>query len=273
MWPVLFQTGKITIYSLGVAVAVGWWWAFFLIWRRWREKGIEEEQAVDVFLASSFWGVIFSRLGYVFLHWPILGLSVGRWLNVFAYCGFSFEFGLAGFLMALYFFCRREKWPFWRLADEAVFGLAPLGFWVELGAFLDGAGLGAETGFFWGIFFPGEMIRRHPISLIAVVFYLLLTVYFGWAEKRWRGWQWYKSQKEGFLFFSLMMAVAGLNFWLAFLRPPGLYSTLIEILSLVVWLWGAGSLYFFSGRELKEEGRWFKKDKRKKENGQTKTEH
>jgi phosphatidylglycerol:prolipoprotein diacylglycerol transferase len=253
MFPILFKIGDLSFSSLGVAVGLGFFIAFFIIWRRLKERGADEEKIVDAVLFSSLTGLIFSRVFFVFSHFQIFKFYLIRWAYFNRYPGFSYWGAIFGFLLGFYYFTKREKWPFFKMADELVFGLTVFSVLVHFGCLLDGSNLGAETGLFWGLFYPGDMVRRHPVSLFQAILSLLLWFYLLKIERIWRTWEWYKSKKEGFLILNFLIFSSLFEFLLAFLKPAGLYSSLIEkagglSVLLISTLW----LFFRSGRKLKE---------------------
>jgi len=107
-----------------------------------------------------FWvalGVILGgRLGYVlfydlsaYLAQPLLIVQVWRG-------GMSFHGGLIGVLLAVFFFSRREKKPFFALMDF-IAPLAPIGLGLGRIANFIGAELwGKYTGAGWGVVFPTD---------------------------------------------------------------------------------------------------------------------
>ena len=228
MLPVLFSAGPVTFYTFGFFLAVGFFLAAFIVWRRLKDLGFKEEKIIDGIIVSTAAGLLVSRL---------VGTSFGHWFLVGQSSGFSFLGGLAGVILGLFWFCRRQKWDFWRVADEAAFGILPFFFLAQLGAFFDGTGQGRPTNMPWGIFFPGSLVRRHPISLLMAIFLFLIWVFLLKIERQWRTWSWYKSQAPGFIFLAFLGLVFLANFLLAFLKENSLYFYWLEI---ALSLLGAG---------------------------------
>jgi phosphatidylglycerol:prolipoprotein diacylglycerol transferase len=254
MFPILFKINNFYFSSLGIAVGLGFFVAFFLIWRRLKEINLEEEAAVDLFLFASLAALVFSRLGYVLFNLTEFRFEIVKWLFFHRYPGFSLWGAVLGFFWGLRLYSRREKWNFFKIADEVTFGLLPFLILAQLGMFLDGSNQGAETGLFWGMFFPGDPVRRHPVSLFALAAFLLIWVYFMKIDRLWRSWEWYKSQKDGFLFYLFLILSSLVVFLLAFLKPAGLYFSLLEKLvsGLVLGL-SLILLYRRSGRKVRED--------------------
>ncbi|HUW21725.1 MAG TPA: prolipoprotein diacylglyceryl transferase family protein [Candidatus Bathyarchaeia archaeon] len=254
MLPILFKIGEFSFSSLGLSLALAFLVCFFIIWRRLREANLNEEKIVDAFLFSVIGAIIMSRAFYILLSWPTFKFNLIKWLYFNYFPGFTFTGALVGFLLSFYFFSRRQKWNFYKVADELIFGLLPFAMVTELGIFLDGSDLGAETGMPWGLFFPGDMVRRHPVSLFKSLLFLSLWVYFLRIERIWRSWNWYRSHKEGFILINFVIFTSVFKLALAFLKPIGLYSVLVEkVGSLSLLVMGIIWLYMRSGRDISED--------------------
>lgn len=234
MLPVLFSAGPLTIYTFGFFLAVGFFLAAFIIWRRLFDLGFKEEKIIDGIIFSAFWGLILSRVFYIFQNFEKFGFFLGRWVFFGRYPGFSFWGALIGTILGWFWFCRWQKWDFWRVADEVTFGILPFLFLAQLGAFFDGTGGGKPTSMPWGVFFPGSLVRQQPLCLFMAIFLFLIWVFLLKIERQWRTWSWYKSQAPGFIALISLGLIFLANFPLAFLKESRLYFYWLEIiLSLV----------------------------------------
>ncbi|MGB9706843.1 MAG: prolipoprotein diacylglyceryl transferase family protein, partial [Microgenomates group bacterium] len=101
MLPVLFSLGPVTVYTFGFFLAVGFFLAAFIIWRRLRDLGFREEKIIDGIIFSAAWGILVSRLFFVFQNLNNFGLSPGRWVLIGRYPGFSFWGAVGGILFGL----------------------------------------------------------------------------------------------------------------------------------------------------------------------------
>jgi len=244
MLPVLFSLGPVTFYTFGFFLAVGFFLAAFIIWRRLKDLGFREEKIIDGIIVLAVCGFLVSRLFFIFQNWEDFGVFFARWFLFSRYPGFSFWGGITGVFLGLFWFSRRQKWDFWRVADEVTFGILPFFVLVQLGAFFDGANSGKPTNMPWGVFFPGSLLRQHPISLFMAIFLFLIWFFLLRIERQWRTWTWYKSQAPGFITLTSLGLMFFTNFLLAFLKETKLYFYWLEIIlsSLGVvlsamWIW------------------------------------
>lgn len=241
MLPVIFSFGSFVFHSLGFWLAIGVIIFVFNGWKRLKELGYEEEKVLDFLLLAIFTSLIVSRAFYIILNFSQFGLCPPCWLLFGRFPGFSFWGAVAGFWLTAFWQSKKQKWDFWRLADEMIFALLPFMIIAQAGILFDGTMLGKPTTMPWGIFFAGSMIRRQPVSFFAVLLFVLIWLYALVVERHWRGWVWCKSKEAGFLTLSVMALALLSNGSLAFLRDFPVYFFWLEALSsllLFIFLFG-----------------------------------
>jgi len=234
MLPVLFTIGPITVYTFGFFLGIGSFLAAFIIWRRLKDIGLREEKIIDGIIFCAFLGIFFSRIFFVVQNFSEFEESLIRWIFIGRYPGFSFWGGLSGGFLGLFLFCRRQKWNFWRVADEVTFGILPLSFLFQLGTFFNGGGVGKPTTMPWGVFPPGSLVRQHPVSLLMAIFIFIIWITLLKLEREWRTWSWYKSQRSGFVTLVFLGLLSLVNLPLAFLKENKLYFFWLEIILTLV---------------------------------------
>lgn len=241
MFPVLFSIGPVTIYTLSFLTAIGFLLSSFLTWRRLRNLGLEEEKVLDLILAQAFWGFVFSRVGYILIHFKDFGFFLTRWILIGRFPGLTFWGAMVGGILVLIRFCKKNNRSFWPVADEIAFSYLPLMVLIQIGCFFDGCLRGIPTSLPWGMFFPNDFIRRQPLALYNSVFFFLIWLFLLRAERRWRTWSWYKSSAEGFISLSFLSLALATSFLLAFLEDGGLYylwfkkiATLFGLLAILI---------------------------------------
>jgi len=230
MLPVLFTIGPITVYTLGFFLGIGFFLTAFIIWRRLKELGLREEKIIDSILFSFLVALFFSRVFFIVQNFSEFGWFFSRWIFVARFPGFSFWGGVGGGFLGLFLFCYKQKWDFWRVADEVTFGILPFLFLFQLGTFFDGSGFGRPTSMPWGFFPPGSLVRQHPVSLLMAIFIFLIWLLLLKVERHWRTWKWYRSQKPGFIILTFFILLFTANFLLAFLKENKLYFYWLEII-------------------------------------------
>ena len=184
------------MFVLGDAIAS------FLIWRRLTDLGYETERVIDFLLLSGLAGF---GLSYLL---PLNGLVLG-------------------FCLILFFF-RRFRWDYWSVLDEVVYGLLPGLILFQLGNFFRGHLPGKPTQLPWGIYFPGDLLRRQPVALYSALGLVLFWLFLKLIERRWRSWSWGKA-KVGLIASLFLFFLSSINLLLAFCREMDLYSFWLEL--------------------------------------------
>ena len=253
MLPIILSTGPITLYTYGFLLAVGIFLESFIIWRRLRDLGLKEEKVIDFLLLGLLLGLLFSRLIFVVQNFSYFGWHPLRWLLFTNYPGLASLGWWLGMFAALWRFVKVEKWDFWRTADEITFGLFPFLILLQLGSFLDGSGFGRSTNMFWGIYSPGILLKRHPLSLFSASFLFIIWFFLIKVERHWRVWEWYKSKESGFIALTAMGLIFLTNIPLAFIREAKVYLYLVQIaLNSISFILILIIFYLRSGRSLKK---------------------
>jgi hypothetical protein len=198
-----------------------------------------------------FLSLLGARTGFVLTQWP----ERIRFLDLVTNPGFSWQSALLTTLISLFFYCQRQKWDFFKVADFVVFGLVLGLIFANLGRFISFLTLTD-----WRTFIP------LGLSLAYILLYFLLLHF----DKNYRTYEWYKNRRgeaaPGFLllffliFSSLLELIANfLNQW------PQLFSwhKIGDILIIVI----AGLVFYgrSGGRDLTI---WLSSFKRKKEQNQ-----
>lgn len=226
----------------------------FIAWRRLLELGLNEEKIIDFIIIGGGFSLLLSRIFFIAENFPQFGFQLERWLFFGRYPGFSFWGGLIGFWLGLLWITKKQKWDFWQVGDEVIFGILPLLVLVQIGYFFDGSLLGRPTGMPWGVFFPGNLVRRQPVSLFAALAIFLIWIFLRRIERQWRIWEWYKSKANGLLTLSFWSLLLFSNLMLAFLKESKLYFFWGEFsLSLFGLIVSLGLIYRRAGRNLKED--------------------
>lgn len=182
--PVLISIGPFAIrwYSLAYVVGIlgG---AYYVDWLNKKPPVLKNFSAMDDLIVWSIFGIILGgRLGYVlfynaefYLHYPLEALKV--WQG-----GMSFHGGLAGLILAVYWFCKKKSVPFLAVTDLCA-AAAPIGLALgRVANFINGELYGRVTDSPMGMVFPtGGALPRHPSQLYeaaleGVVLFLILLI-------------------------------------------------------------------------------------------------
>lgn len=195
MYPVLFQIGPLTIYSLGVFWALGALAAVWILQLELKRYQQNPELASTIVMSAAIGGLIGARFLFIIEEWehftraPLALLLSGS--------GFSWFGGLLGGGLAAAGLIRKHRLPFWQAADMCAPALA-LAYGIgRIGCFLAGdATWGKVADVPWAMAFPDAVAgwadpltgipyppgtRVHPTQLYElvqslIVFGILWTV-------------------------------------------------------------------------------------------------
>ncbi|MFA5770568.1 MAG: prolipoprotein diacylglyceryl transferase family protein [Patescibacteria group bacterium] len=165
MLPVLLNLGFLKIYTFGVFLVLGFFWAIFLLWKNIRLTSFKEEDVFDGLFISMFGALFFGRLVYVLLNFKDFGFNLLKIILVNGYPGMSLYGSVFGGLLILYLFTRSRKIYFNDLVDYFITPLFITFVFGKIGAFFSGVEIGTKTNFLFKIKYVGFDGLRHLTSL------------------------------------------------------------------------------------------------------------
>ncbi|MEA3306120.1 MAG: prolipoprotein diacylglyceryl transferase, partial [Candidatus Omnitrophota bacterium] len=175
MHPILFEFGKLRIYSYGVMVALGFLIALYFAAREAKRAGIAPEKMFDIGLQAILFGIISARALHVFVNLSYYAASP---LDIIMINkgGLAFHGGLFGGILAVWYYIKRNKMNLWKTADVIIPYVA-LGQSIgRIGCLLNGCCYGTPTQLPIGISFPGRLLPLHPTQVYSSVFLFLMFI-------------------------------------------------------------------------------------------------
>lgn len=169
--PVAIHLGPVAIHWYGLMYVIGFFLAHALTKKQLVERGewntrVSPEHFEGLFTWLILGVVLGGRIAYVLFY--NLPYYIHHPLHIFYVWegGMSFHGGLAGPLIAGWWYCRRHSLPFLVLSD-CLFTVAPIGLALgRLGNFINGELWGRVTDVPWGMVFQGAgPLPRHPSEL------------------------------------------------------------------------------------------------------------
>lgn len=194
MYPILFEFGPITVFSLWFFVACGFVAGSMVFVHFAKRMRVRLNLLADNSFALFFWTLGMSRLAFVMLHPEFFFYrfnlkSVGALFAVWDK-GLSFWGALFAFLIGVFYLSKKYEQSPLKLLDilaPAVFiGM----FFGNIGAFLDGINYGMPTNLPWGMTFRSANVKYisaiHPTQLYSAFYALGLGLVLATLLKRWR---------------------------------------------------------------------------------------
>jgi len=209
--PTLLHLGPFEIRYYGLVYVIGFLLVWFILDKNKKELKLTKQQVENLIIYLILGVVIGSRLFEVIFWEPAYYLA--NPLKIFAFWqgGMSFHGGFMGAIFVVYYFCKKHKLSFAKLADILVI---PAVFILALGRianFINSELVGTITNARWCVQFPGYEGCRHPVQLYGAAGRFLLFGYL-LALKKLNKW------KPGFLFWNFVLFIGIGRFVIDFLR-------------------------------------------------------
>ncbi|MEM4240011.1 MAG: prolipoprotein diacylglyceryl transferase [Candidatus Woesearchaeota archaeon] len=243
--PVLVQLGPLQIRWYGLMWALAFLFVYWYVRRSARQGALKlSDNDVDILMVWLVAGVIIgARLLEVFLwDWKYYSANPAEIIAIW-HGGLSFHGGLAGGIIAGYFFARSRKIPFLRLCDACIVPIALGQAFGRIGNFINGELFGRITSVPWAVKFPGAEGYRHPSQLYEaaydIVIFIVLLLLAG------------KKRQDGFIFALFLVLYSIFRFATEFFREPTSYvlgltlgqALCVPMLAAGIWL------FFYSERK------------------------
>ena len=249
--PVLFDFSLFSVHLeiryYGIIYMLSFIIAYFMIKHlaRQRKLGMTDDDAADLILYILIGVVSGARIFYIIFYNLPYYLQNPLEMIALWHGGLSFHGGLVGAILASWYFCRKKKINFYKIADiaviPAVIGLA-LG---RIANFLNGELVGKITRVPWGVKFSGYEGFRHPTQLYeSLKNFAIFAVL--WKIKD-------RKLPDGFLFWTFVTSYGLLRFCIEFIKeadPPEVYYfglNVGQLLTLPMFVGGAIMLYRLKG--------------------------
>ncbi len=155
--PVLFELGPLTIRWYGLLFAAGFFLAYIVIRRIFRNEGISDKVLDRLTIYMVVATVVGARLGHTFFYEPEYYFRnpfeiLKIWRGGLASHGAAF-----GILIALWLFAKKERKPYIWILDRVVIVIALAGACVRFGNLMNSEIYGVETSLPWAFVFLRDM--------------------------------------------------------------------------------------------------------------------
>jgi len=247
MYPILVQLGPLTIYSLWICAAIGFFVAFLIVYKLLQKDRTKLNFLADHSLLILFGAIIMARIVFVAQNYKIYfaQIDLEHILGIFYIWdkGLSFWGGMFGLVLTLVYFCREHKENIWKWLDIITMGTMGGLVFGNLGAFLDGISYGNETDLPWGVIIETSRfaVPIHPTQVYAMIYTLGITILL------WNLLSTAFGKKEGNITLTGALCYAGFRFLEEFLRGDESNDLLglreAQIFCIII-LAGAGTLLY-----------------------------
>lgn len=183
MYPILLEIGPITIYSLWIFVAIGFFAALLIMNKLVQKNRLSLKFINKYSLAIFFGGLFMSRLFYVVRNYQVFfaDFSFEGFLQIFYIWndkGLSPWGGVVGVALSLLYFARREGESIRKWFDVFSVSIMSAIAFMNVGAFFDGINYGTETNLPWGVLVANSIyaVPIHPVQIYAAMYSGIITI-------------------------------------------------------------------------------------------------
>lgn len=259
--PIALSVGsfQITWYALCFLLA---WVATYRLFSFFERVRNPQERLSQEKIESLFWWLLLTafmgaRLGYALFYAPEYFIhhvselfvpydfSTGTWMTL---SGMSYHGGLLGVALGGLYWAKKEGISWLYLGDRLALVAPVISLFGRLGNFLNQELPGKVTTLEWGVYFPGQEVLRHPVTLYGVFLegtFLLVVMYF--LQKR--------CKQEGQVLFGYLFLYGAVRFVIECWREPdpgvGLFLDIFsrgQVLSFVMIGTAIFGWFFYSKR-------------------------
>ena len=252
MHPVLFEYGRITLYTYGLFVALAFIAGLWLAGREAERRGLDPRMVQDLGFLVLIAAILGARLFFVLIEWRHF---VDHPLQVFEIWkgGLVFYGGFTAAILAGVLYVRAKELPTWDVGDLAVPSLALGQALGRLGCFFAGCCFGAECDLPWAVTFsdPRSLaplgVALHPSQLYAAAANLVIFAVLYWGVRL-------RQSSSGQVLGSYLVLYPTTRFLLEFLRddPRGALGGLSTSQALGIPLLAVGLWILFTRRPGRE---------------------
>ncbi|MEW6488507.1 MAG: prolipoprotein diacylglyceryl transferase [Thermodesulfobacteriota bacterium] len=190
MFPILFEYGRLTLYTYGLLIAGGFLAALWLVGREARRRGLDPKALQDLGFVVLLAALVGSRLFFVLLEWEHFVEHPWQVFEIWK-GGLVFYGGFVGAALAALWVVRAKGLPLWTTGDIVAPAVALGQTFGRLGCFFAGCCYGAACDLPWAVTFtdPGSLaplhVALHPTQLYsAAANFAVFAVLYGWARPR-----------------------------------------------------------------------------------------
>ena len=194
MYPILFEFGPITVFSLWLFIAVGFITGSYIFIKLAKRNRVRFTIITDNSFALFLWTLLISRLVFVIINYDLY-FYLFRFQNIikiFAVWdkGLSFWGAILAWITGIWYLSKKQNQSPLQLFDIITPSILCGMIIGNIGAFLEGINYGTPTELPWGMMFRNANVRYisdiHPTQLYASLYTLILSIGILFVYKRTR---------------------------------------------------------------------------------------
>lgn len=225
MFPTLLSFGPITISAFGVSVALSLVVGAFIVWQIARDRGLADEKILDNVVIVAVAAFMSARLFFGITHWSLFSENVLRLFLIWKFPGLSMWGALIGGMTVFYLYGLKQKLATSVMFDAYSTALVWMHLFLSAGVFLDGSLVGKETKWPIGMYAVGEVGKRQPVALYAMILTALFLISLSFLKKYLQK----QAVPKGTLGWVVLAGIGAIQLILAYFRANLLYWESIPV--------------------------------------------
>ena len=164
--PDLIHIGRFVIKFYGIVYALGFLLVAYVLSKKSSKiKNLDKDKAFDVVIYGMIFGLIGARIFHVLSDFHLYQNNIIEVLYIWN-GGLGFQCGLLGALIAVYFYCKKNKINMFKVLDVVVVPLPLILTFGRIANYINSEHLGFITNLSWCVVFQRvDNLCRHPAQL------------------------------------------------------------------------------------------------------------
>lgn len=258
--PLIVTLGRISIRYYSLLFMCAFLLGLFLLYRIFKEKGINEDYLYPLFITIFICVIIGARLGHVFFYHP--GYYLERPIRILMIWkgGLASHGAAVALIIGVFVFTRIYPVTFYQVADAASIPVSIATSFVRLGNFFNSEIVGRKTDIPWAVKFMrfrepdgGVPAFRHPSQLyeVAIGIVVFLTLWIVFKKKK-------DKLQDGCILYLFLFMYFTLRFLVEFVKEyhtlsPASPFTMGQYLSIPFIIFSAIMLFAIGKIRLRKE--------------------
>lgn len=230
--PIAFSAGPLEVRWYGIVYALGFLLGYFVLRQAAKHKLLEnltEKLAEDYILLLMMGGLLMSRLFHVAFYDPVYYFHHILEIPAVWRGGLSIHGGLLGAVLVTWYFCKKHKINFYKMADLLVVPLTFVFIFGKITNYANAELWGKKTDASWCVVFPTADGCRHPVQLYEALYgYALFWILLLMQES--------KRFASGVIFWTFILLYGALRFLTNYFREPEAGEGVLLGISVGQWL-------------------------------------
>ncbi|HBF39313.1 MAG TPA: prolipoprotein diacylglyceryl transferase [Firmicutes bacterium] len=225
---IALQLGPIQIHWYGILIALAFLIGYWLTRKNAKHYGISPEVTDSLLVKLIIVIIVGARLAFVISKYPFFIANPWEIIRL-DHGGLGSQGAIIAAMVFGYFWTKKAKISYWKLADATAPGITIGHIFVRIGNFINGELYGPPTNLPWGVKFPSTSVPVHPSQLYEVITsFIVLPFAIKWSQK---------PRYPGYAFLRVLLVHSIIRFFMDFFRQNTSFNghlVLTQIMAIIL---------------------------------------